>query len=167
MEKLNYNFCFLYAIRRKFIFPLFLLLFIFSYSQEKGKVIGIKDGDTIVVLLENFTQVTIRLSDVDCPESSQEFGKKAKQFTSKKVFGKVIEFKTVSKDRWQRTIAEVYYDNKFLSEEIIKNGFGWWFEKYSSKYYLKKIQNDAKTKKVGLWISKKPIPPWEFRKSNN
>ena len=41
-----------------------------------------KDGDTVVVLDSLNYQTTLRLAEVDCPEKSQAFGTKAKQFTS-------------------------------------------------------------------------------------
>jgi endonuclease YncB( thermonuclease family) len=33
-----------------------------------GKVIGIKYGDTVVVIDSNKTQTTLRLAEVDCPK---------------------------------------------------------------------------------------------------
>jgi len=45
-----------------------------------GKVIGIADGDTLTVLRQNDkTQHKIRLYGIDCPESHQDFGIRAKQ----------------------------------------------------------------------------------------
>ncbi|MCF2220650.1 thermonuclease family protein [Chryseobacterium sp. PS-8] len=73
----------------------FLIIFSFStflFSQIKAKVVGIKDGDTIVVLLDGDQQKTLRLAEVDCPENGQPFGKNAKQFTSNEVFGKFITY---------------------------------------------------------------------------
>lgn len=103
-----------------------LLLPLLSYSQITAKVVGIKDGDTIVVLLKDKTQQTLRLAEVDCPENGQAFGKNAKQFTSDAVFGKEITFEETDQDRWGRTIAKVFYDdNLYLSAEIIKAGIGW------------------------------------------
>ena len=59
----------------KLIILLSLLISNTLYSQTTAKVIGIKDGDTIVVLLKDKTQQTLRLAEVDCPESGQAFGK--------------------------------------------------------------------------------------------
>ncbi len=67
----------------------FLLPFCVS-AQIKAKVIGIKDGDTIEVLLEGNIMKTLRLAEVDCPEKGQPYGKNAKKFTSDRVFGKEI-----------------------------------------------------------------------------
>ena len=143
---------------------LFLLLPTLIFSQYSVKVIGIKDGDTIVVLDSLKTQKTLRLAEVDCPESGQSFGKNAKQFTSNEVFGKIIKYYPTNTDRYGRTIAKVYYDNgKYLSEEIIRNGLGWWYYKYSNNKNLGTLEKEASNKKIGLFSDPNSIPPWLYR----
>ena len=151
-------------MKNNFILFVFFLISSFSVAQTSAKVIGIKDGDTILILLENKTQKTLRLAEVDCPESGQPFGKNAKDFTSSQVFGKIISFVETDQDRYGRTIAKVYYDNrKYLSKEIIKNGLGWFYFKYSNNKELEKLHYDAKEKKLGLWQDIKAISPYEWR----
>ncbi|MDQ1097729.1 MULTISPECIES: thermonuclease family protein [Chryseobacterium] len=143
-----------------------LLMCILVGSQTRGKVIKIKDGDTVVVLLSDNTQQTLRLAEVDCPEDSQAFGKAAKQFTAGQVFGKTVTFYQVGKDRYGRGVAGVFYDNdKYLSREIVRAGFGWWYFKASKNTELRKLQDEAKLKKLGIWADKNAVSPWEFRKA--
>lgn len=150
------------------LFFYLLLLPISIIAQNSAKVIAIKDGDTILVLLSNKSQKTLRLAEVDCPESGQPFGKNAKQYTSDQVFGKTIKFIQTDVDRYGRTIAKVYYDNeKYLSEEIIRVGLGWWYFRYSHNKKLGDLENIARKRKVGLWKDSKMIAPWEFRKLRN
>jgi len=146
----------------------FCAVSIFCFSQTKARVIGIKDGDTVSVLLEDNTQKTLRLAEVDCPEKSQDFGTKARAFTASLIFGKTIEFVETNKDRYRRTIAKVYFDGgKYLSEEIIRNGLGWWYAKYSKNTHLKDLEKKAKAEKIGLWKIPNPTPPWEYRKTKS
>ena len=136
------------------------------FAQITAKVIAIKDGDTIIVLDANNNQKTLRLAEVDCPEMGQPFGKNAKQFTSLEVFGKSVKYYPTDSDRYGRTIAKVYYQNgKYLSEEIIKSGLGWWYYRYSDNKNLGKLQDVARNKKLGLWSYPEAVSPWEFRKS--
>ena len=70
--------------QRKCLILKLILFFVFLYGtaiagQLSGKVVGISDGDTITVL-QGRQQFKIRLYGVDCPESSQTFGRKAKEF---------------------------------------------------------------------------------------
>jgi hypothetical protein len=60
-------------------FVFVLLIAVSGVETFTGKVIKITDGDTIVVLNRNREQIKIRLEGIDCPESHQEFGEKAKQ----------------------------------------------------------------------------------------
>ena len=140
---------------------------VFYNNQVTAKVISIKDGDTIVVLLEGNIQKTLRLAEVDCPESGQPFGKNAKEFTSSQIFGKTIMYEETDTDRYGRTIAKIYYDhNKYLSEEIIKAGFGWWYFRYSNNKNLGILESNARSKNIGLWQDKNAISPWDWRKIN-
>lgn len=150
------------AMKYLYIFLLFFSNIVFA--QIIAKVIGIKDGDTVVVLLEGNSQKTLRLAEVDCPENSQPFGKNAKQFTSDQIFGKQINFIETDTDRYGRTIAKIYYNNKYLSAEIIKVGLGWWYYHYSDDKNLKMLEDEASKNKIGLWSDPNSIPPWEWRK---
>lgn len=148
-----------------------LLLFFLCtqvYAQTlTGKVIGVKDGDTVVVIDSLKNQTTLRLAEVDCPEKAQAFGNKAKQFTSDQVYFKQIKYIVIDTDRYGRSIAKIYYDdNKYLSAEIIKNGFGWQYKQYSTSKLLAKLEQEARQNKRGLWVEPNPIYPSDFRRSN-
>jgi micrococcal nuclease len=146
---------------------LLLLVPVLSFSQTlSGKVVAIKDGDTVVVLDSLNNQTTLRLAEVDCPEKNQPFGTKAKQFTSDQIYFKTIKYVVTDTDRYGRSIAMIYYgtDNKYLSAEIIKAGMGWQYKKYSTSKELATFQENAKQNKIGLWIDNDPIEPSEWRK---
>ncbi len=135
------------------------------FSQTTGKVIKVSDGDTITVLLKGNIQKKLRLAEVDCPENGQAFGKNAKQFTSAQVFGKTVKFKETNTDRYGRSIAKIYYDNdKYLSQEVIQAGMGWWYYSYSKDESLGKLQEKAQQNKIGLWQDVHAVAPWDYRK---
>jgi len=103
-------------MKLKFVYVILFLSYNLLFSQSRGKVIKVKDGDTVVVILGNNHQETLRLAEVDCPENGQPFGKNAKQFTSSQIFGKRVMFYRTGKDRYNRTVAKIFYDdNKYLS----------------------------------------------------
>jgi endonuclease YncB( thermonuclease family) len=153
---------------KKYLLIFFVFLSTSSlYSQKSfwGKVIGVKDGDTVVVLDSLNYQTTLRLAEVDCPEKSQAFGTKAKQFTSDQIYLKQVKYIVNDIDRYGRSIAKIYYDNnKYLSEEIIRNGFGWQYKKYSTSKLLAKLEEEARKNKRGLWIDPNPIYPSDWRR---
>ena len=82
-----------------FLFLLFSINFTFCQNVFFAKVVGIKDGDTVVVLDSLNQQTTLRLAEVDCPENSQPFGNKAKQFTSQEIYRKQIKYVVTDMDR--------------------------------------------------------------------
>ena len=151
---------------KKLLLLLLLVPFLSFSKTLSGKVVAIKDGDTVVVLDSLNNQTTLRLAEVDCPEKNQPFGTKAKQFTSEQIYFKTIKYVITDTDKYGRSIAMIYYDtdNKYLSAEIIKAGMGWHYKKYSTSNELATFQENAKQNKIGLWIDNDPIEPSEFRR---
>jgi micrococcal nuclease len=147
-------------------FFLFISLTTFSQTTFTAKVVGIKDGDTVVVLDSLNNQTTLRLAEVDCPEKSQPYGTKAKQFTSDQIYLKTIKYVVTDTDRYGRSIAMIYYDtdNKYLSAVIIKAGMGWHYKRYSTSKELATFEDNARKNKIGLWIDNNPINPSDWRK---
>jgi len=134
-------------------------------NQTGYKVIGIKDGDTFVLLIEGKEQV-VRLAHIDCPEKKQPFGTKAKQFASDLCFGKYVTLITNNKyDRNKRLIAEILLpDGRNINKELVKNGLAWHFKKYSTNDEYAKIEIETRINKIGLWSDPNPIAPWNWRK---
>lgn len=159
--------------RTRCLLPCFLLLFISLYGiaiagqQISGKVVGVSDGDTITVL-QNNRQFKIRLYGVDCPESSQAFGRKAKEFTSSMVFGKHVQVTVLDVDRYKRNVGVVHVDGTTVNEALLKNGYAWLYTKYCDQSFCdrwEELEKQTSSKKVGLWADKTPMPPWEWRKN--
>jgi micrococcal nuclease len=153
-----------------FVASIFLALALVSIAHAAneitGKVVGISDGDTITVL-QDLTQYKIRLYGIDCPESYQDFGSKAKQFTSDLVFGKMVKMVQQDMDRYGRTVGIVYVGDVCVNQEIIKNGFAWLYQRYCTSPICKewsKLEQQARSCKIGLWSQPNPIPPWDFRR---
>ncbi|MDU8886322.1 thermonuclease family protein [Yeosuana sp. MJ-SS3] len=148
---------------------LLLILLLFSHSIFSqilsGKVISIKDGDTVVVLDSLKQSTTLRLAEIDCPEKKQPFGNRAKQFTSSQIYLATINYVVTDMDRYGRAIAMIYYgdDNKYLSAELVRNGMAWHYKKYSNSKELAELEISAREKKIGLWSDPNPIMPSEWR----
>lgn len=129
-----------------------------------GKVVGVTDGDTIEVMREGKAE-KVRLNGVDCPESNQDFGSRAKQFTSSLVFGKEARVIVRDTDRYGRLVGDVVVDGKILNHELVKEGLAWWYRQYApNDAMLELLENEARVAKKGLWSQPKPIAPWDFRR---
>lgn len=129
-----------------------------------GKVIAVADGDTVTVF-NGATKTKVRLHGIDTPESQQAFGRRAKEYTTKACLGKSVTVKPVTIDKYGRLVAEILVEGKSVNKAIVKAGYGWWFRKYSPKdRELAALEAEARKAKRGLWIDKRPQPPWEWRK---
>ena len=91
-----------------------LLTLTASAFEFTGKVVGVADGDTITVLY-NKQQHKVRFQHIDCPESTQAFGAKAKQALSEKVFGKTVTVKWKEMDRYKRILGDVYLGKRWIN----------------------------------------------------
>ena len=104
-----------------------LLTLTTSAFEFTGKVVGVADGDTITVL-HNKQQHKIRFQHIDCPESTQAFGAKAKQALSEKVFGKTVTVKWDEMDRYKRILGDVYLGKRWINAEMVQNGMAWHYK---------------------------------------
>ena len=130
-------------------------------EQAACKVIGVKDGDTFVLLMNGKEQV-VRLAHIDCPEKKQPFGKKAKQFAADLCFGKNVTLIHTNKyDRNRRLIAEIILPGGLnVNKEMVKNGMAWHFKKFSTSSEYAQLEMEARANKSGLWSEPNPVAPW-------
>jgi len=149
----------------KFLFSLVFIPYgLMAIDSVSAKVIGVKDGDTYVILYHN-TPITIRLAHVDCPEKKQAFGQAAKKYGADFCFGKQVQvLSDGKKDRNGRWIAEIYYSGICLNKELVRNGYAWHFKKYSKSQEYALLEIEARKHKIGLWSDLNSIAPWEWRK---
>lgn len=132
-------------------------------TDLKGKVIAIKDGDTIVILTDK-VQTTVRLEHIDCPEKKQAFGNASKKYISSLCFGKNVKIiGNGKKDRNGRLIGVIMLDTININQTMVKAGMAWHFKKYSKDKTYEQLEATARKSKVGLWKDANPIAPWDFR----
>lgn len=159
-------FCF-YKYSKAIILWLSLCFAISASAQKEvwGKVVKIKDGDTFVLLFDDKSQVTVRLAYIDCPEKGQAYYQKAKDYTSKMIFGSTIKCTLIKKEKYQRFLGIAYLpDGSQLNEMLVRQGFAWDYKAYSANTRMQLLEQKARDEKLGLWQGEAPQPPWEFRK---
>ena len=133
-------------------------------STFTAKVIRISDGDTIVVITENREQIKIRLEGIDCPESNQDFGTKARQAATNLCFNREVRVEKSGEDQYGRTLAFVYIGKLCVNEELLRLGMAWHYKKYNKDPLLSQLEINARTGKIGLWANPNPEAPWVFRR---
>ncbi|AOY57311.1 thermonuclease family protein [Desulfococcus multivorans] len=160
----RYRFLYILALILTFLLPPSL-----PAADLTGRVVGISDGDTITVLQDR-RQYKIRLAGIDTPESHQDFGTKAKQFTSDRVFKKQVRVEEKDVDRYGRIVGMVYYDDRCLNEDLVRAGYAWVYRQYCKYPVCSQwlgYEDEARQKGIGLWAGPEPTPPWEFRRGRS
>lgn len=130
-----------------------------------GKVVGVADGDTITVLM-NETEYKVRLHGIDAPERFQPYSDESKRLLSDLVFGKMVTVKWNKKDRNQRVLGDVHVGERLVHVNLamVESGFAWHYKQFSKDEKLAKAQSEAQRERRGLWAGADPVPPWEYRK---
>lgn len=134
-------------------------------AEFSGRVVGVIDGDDVVVL-HNGLKEDVRLNGIDCPEKGQAYGERAKEFTTGLALRKVVRVLVQGSDAFGRTLGEVVLpDGRVLNHELVKAGLAWWFRQYAPENAeVARLEKEAREAKRGLWRDSKPLPPWVFRK---
>jgi len=130
-----------------------------------GRVVGVRDGDTITILTDEKAQMKIRLEGIDAPELKQPFGQKSKAGLSALLFGKDVIISNRGKHRYKRTLGRVSCGATDVNLEMVRRGLAWRYDKYSKEAALAGAQAAAKDERAGLWQDDAPVPPWEWRVS--
>jgi micrococcal nuclease len=152
------------------IIIVFLSLSNCLYSQLKGRIIGVSDGDSVSLLDEKNVVFKIRLNGIDAPEKKQDFGNASKNFIGDLIYDKFVWVRTNGLDRYGRTIGTIYLNENMIGKSVnemsLENGMSWHYKKYDKNILWSNIELKAKEDKIGLWQLQNPIPPWSFRGSN-
>jgi endonuclease YncB( thermonuclease family) len=137
------------------------------------KVVGIADGDTLIISNSANHRLLIRMQGIDAPEAGQTFSREAQDNLTNLLSGKAVtlEFDPHGKpDAEGRIIAKVYLEGRDVALEQIKGGFAWYCKDYkkeqseSDRYTYFEAEKEARLSLRGLWHDASPLPPWKYRK---
>lgn len=138
------------------------------------RVLYVIDGDTVEVS-KFFRRVRIRLASIDCPEDGQPWGETAKAGLIKLIGGKSVSLEEHGRDPYGRTVATLYVwseeaaDWLNVNERMVVLGHAWVMRRFYThlprerQIALNRMEAWAKSRKVGLWKTPNPIPPWKWR----
>lgn len=129
-------------------------------------VVRIADGDTLTARcgeLGEYTQLKVRLAEIDAPEKKQPFGQRSKESLSNLCFQAVATIKPQTIDRYGRTVARVECRGKDANLEQVRMGMAWAYTQYLTDRAVFDAEQAARIERAGLWLDEHPTPPWEFR----
>ncbi|MBK9243281.1 MAG: thermonuclease family protein [Burkholderiales bacterium] len=142
---------------------------------RRVKVRYVLDGDTVIVS-DAWSDIRVRLDSIDCPEEGQDWGNTAKAGLIKLIGGRHVHIESHGTDIHGRTLATIYVrhaqgsDWINVNERMVMLGHAWVSRMHyhhlpgPRRHRLTQLERWARSKRVGLWKSNGPIPPWEWRK---
>lgn len=141
-----------------------------------GKVIHVEDGDTLTLLQSDYSKVSVRLSDIDAPETShgrarpgQPYSQASKQSLLALAGGQQATATCYERDRWERPVCTVFINGQDVNAEQLRRGMAW-MNRVNRTYVRNPqsvaIEAQAQAAGIGLWSAHGPSPvqPWVWRR---
>ena len=97
----------------------------------------------MTVISANIDGEKIRLACIDAPklEGKEDYrfpAKESRDFLNQLVANKKVSIKRITKDRYGRTVAEIFKDGINIQELMVKSGYGKIYKRYSYQCELAK-----------------------------
>lgn len=128
-------------------------------ANARAVVAEVYDGDTFVMSDGR----KVRIAGIDTPEAGERFHDEAKAYLSGLIIGKEITLLPIpaGKDRYGRTLAEVFIDTVNIGIVMIRRGYAQLYlfgdDSYLKDNYLPYLK-EAINQKVGIWELRPPKP---------
>ena len=151
-----------------------LLLIIFSSATAaeaiilRGIVSEVRDGQTIIVSLQNGQNMIVSLKAVDAPELDQDHGDLSRQHLANLVLKKPVEIDFTATGSAQE-VARVICNQIDISLQVLRDGSAWYDRKMdpelteSERNIFGLAEKLAREEQRGIWRDGTPMPPWEWR----
>jgi hypothetical protein len=107
----------------------------------------------------------VRLSEIDAPELAQPYGKTSRLALVAMLDGRVARLVGVDRDRYGRSVADVYVDGASINALMVRRGHAWAYTQYARSLEIIERENEARAEGAGLWAlpEAERDPPWEWR----
>ncbi|WP_041934365.1 thermonuclease family protein [Gloeothece verrucosa] len=140
-----------------------------AQNLPTATVVSVGDGDTLRVN-QRGQSITVRLGCVDSPEIGQNpYGQQARDRLQQLLpKGKTVNLRRIDTDRYGRTVAEIYLNNKSVNLTLVAEGKAVVYPQYlngcaATKNQFLAAEANAKKKRLGFWNQNNPVMPWDFR----
>ena len=135
----------------------------------EGRVVGVRDGDTLDLLTTTNVQVRVRLAGIDAPERGQAYGNVAKRALSALAYNRMARVEWSKKDNYGRVVGKVVVRDADVNLQLIRQGLAWHYKAYAAEQSAADreryatAEGAARAQRLGLWQDPHPVAPWLFR----
>lgn len=131
-----------------------------------GHVIGVMDGDTVLLVREGQRQaIKLRIDGIDAPEICQTGGAQAREAMVRLALRQAVQVDDRGVDSYGRSVGRILVDGVDLGAEMVRTGMAWAYRFRTGKGPYAGLQGQAKKHKLGVFADPAgAMPPPEFRK---
>jgi endonuclease YncB( thermonuclease family) len=147
----------------------------------EGVVTNVLDGNTIQVKDSAGIPLMIRLYGIYAPEvgkgnlrtgrisrPGQPYGEESAKALAGKVASQKVRIEIIGSNLKSRSSGIVSLNGRDINKEMLSEGHAWAYRQfligeYATEYI--KLEEQARSKKAGLWKQSNPQPPWDYRRS--
>lgn len=159
-------------IKASIVFSLLVVNIPVLAQSTLPTVVSVGDGDTLRISTQGKT-ITVRLGCVDAPETKQQPWGEQSADRLEQILppGTAVRMREIERDRYGRTVAELYKGNSSVNLQLVKEGQAVVYRQYLSSCAATKNQylqaeTQTKQKRLGYWNQPSPVMPWNFRHAN-
>lgn len=131
-----------------------------------GRVEQIIDGDSLIIDVGGH-RLEVRLWGIDSPEYDQPGAQTAASALHRFAYGKSVRLQIRYQDRYGRSVAEMYQSGSNINELMVSGGYSWVHHYFCTEPVCrrwKQFEEAARHKRLGIWSSDNPIPPWQWKR---
>lgn len=154
------------------VLPLSLSPAFILAQTPPATVVSVGDGDTLRIR-QSGQVTTVRLACIDSPERAQSPWGQQSTSRLKQLLptGIVVQVREITRDRYSRTVAELYLGEQSVNLQMVKDGQAAIYSQYlngcvATKDQYVQAEAQAKRQRLGFWNQKSPVMPWDYRRSH-
>lgn len=138
----------------------------------EGRVVGVRDGDTLDLLTAANEQVRVRLAGIDAPEMGQAYGNVARRALSALAYNRMARVEWSKQDDYGRVVGKVLVRDADVNLQLIRRGLAWHYKRYAAEQSATDRERyataeaAARAQRLGLWLDPHPVAPWLFRRGS-
>jgi endonuclease YncB( thermonuclease family) len=138
------------------------------YAPVTGTVVAVADGDTLTLVDKRARRLIIRLAEIDAPEKCQPYGGQARKLLTELALNRAVKVEVIDIDQYGRRVGKVSVDGaaETVNRILLRHGLAWVYTTYARDATLKVLEQQAAVARLGLWADKKPLPPWQWRRTH-
>lgn len=135
----------------------------------EGKVVRVKDGDSILVHRADVGRTSeIRLAGMDAPELAQPWGIQSRSALRRMIDGKTVRVEVTDRDMYNRLVGKVWIGRRYVNAEMTRQGHAWAYARYLPDRDIRAGHDAARKAGIGLWSlpPEQQLPPAAWRARN-